>query len=375
MSKLPIIKYFFPDANEDLNNLPYDLRYAKIGIQKIIRDLHKIERGIVDDIFLTCIRFLEQKKAKIKGDSFVINEDQFKLYVEFVKSERKLIVRFLPIINITYTPIKETIAINSFGAIKTLEIDYPYKIRKNFSKLIEIIKDQITFAYLSLQKVFKTNFRSFGDYFFNELYDIVNIEIERQNKTKLRSNIHFTICIRSNMMFRYFLDHENLELIIEYFKMNQSLEYSPLEMLTSVISEEAIHTLNTLIEVNEGSFYHIDSSEYASQEQNVKFWASESLLIGNEELSTFPILKTDKYIVELGCPKKLETECDPIFKLTKSSLANKIKDNLKSYIAHAKELTKIPKPKLTTPLRLKLAEWLGTFTGNTLYEFFKEAGH
>ena len=289
-----------------------------------------------------------------------------------------MLIKFFPLINTKYTSIIEKQEINSFGAIKTIEIDYPYKIRKNFGKLIGTIREKLIFAYLSLQKVFKSNFKSFGEYLFNELYDIINIEIDKQNKTKLLGAVHFSVTLRSNMMFRYFLDQDNLEIIIDYFKHNQSLEYSPIEMLASVLSEEAIHTLNSLIKVEEGSFYHIDSSDYVSQEQNIKFWASESLLVGNKELTTFPILITDKYIIELGCPKELEKEFKTVFKMAKESLSEKFKENIKLYMQHAKELTKIPKPTLKKPLNLKIAEWLGTFsgnlTGNAIIEIIKD-GH
>jgi hypothetical protein len=360
--------------NDDkLNSLPYDLRYAKTGIYKIIGSLNKIEQDLVNDVSLTCLSFLETLGAKIENDSFVLKGERFKLYVESIKCERKLVILFYPLVKQNYSMIKEEREINEFGMIKALEITYPYLIRKNFTRLIEIINNQIVFAYLSLQKVFQTNFKSFGEYLFNELYNILNIEIDRQCQKHLRSKAYFNVTLRSTKKFRYFLDHENLEVIIDFFKKNQLLSYAPIEMLASLISEEAKDTLNILLDVQEGDFDHIKSTDFISQEENTKFWVSESLLVDSKELSSYTITKTDKLIFQISCPKELEKEFKKIFKIVKSPLDEKFRDNLKKYIKHSKELTKIPILSSSYSSHIfQNAEWWGSLIGSGVASFVKK---
>lgn len=374
MTLLSKIKYQLLGSYPDLRDVPYDLRFSKLGIREILRNLHRIEEEIIDDLTLTCLNFFEENKGTVQGDFLLINNTRYKIHLEFIKAERKLFVKVYPIANTTYSRVSRQRSINGFGSIKELEFDFPYSIRKNFNQLIEMITQQVIFAYLSLQKVFKSEFKSFGEHLFNDLYDILNIEIERQNKKHLIGKSYFNVTLRSNKKFRYFFDHENIDILIEHFKVNQSQEYSPLEMLSSLISQEALDTLNMLIDVQEGDFDHIQSNDFVSQEHDMKFWVSESLLVNNMQLTSYTITKVDKLIFQISCPKELEAELTSVYTIATDSLSIKFNDNLKSYIKHASELTKIPKPGLTEPFRLKVAEWLGTFTGHAVYQFIKKTG-
>ncbi len=374
MSFLSISNIFKNEQKDGVNKLPYDLRFSEIGIEKIIKDLPLIEQEIINDIHLISLNFLEKKGAQIKGDIFDLDNQKYKIHIELIKAERKLLIKFAPVINSKYSSIVSNHLINGFGSIKSFQINYPYYIRKDFNKLVITIEQQLTFAYLSLQKKFELEFRSFGESIFNELYSFINIEIERQNKHHLIGKFYFNVTFRSNKKFRYFFDHNNLRILINHFNLNQSLEFSPIEMLIVLIIEEASDTLNMLIEVEEDNFDFINSNDYVSQEQNIKFWVSESLLVNNKELASYTIAKTEKLIFQVGCIKELEKEFKSVFKITKNSLSEKFKDNVNSYIKHTKALTKIPKPTLPTSLRMKTSEWLGSFVGNAMYSFIKKAG-
>jgi len=353
----------------------YDLLYAKYDPQQLIESLYQIEDRLIADLYGTCILYLEGKRAVIKGEVFYMDSRPFKIYMDFNKVERCLSIMMLPLKPTRSEIVKDTIEINEIGVIRKVELSWPKSLRRKVRPLATLLHKHIYFAYISLETTFKTNFRPFGAFIFNRLYDILNIEISRQNKDYLLGKAFFNVTLKMRSRFRYFFDNERLQGLIEHFKANQVPEYSPIELIATLIVNDAKDTMDLLMDTSVDEFSHLPSQEFVSIEEDLRFWSAETLLLEYKELAAFTITKNDTIVFQVNCLREYERELVKIFKAVRGSLHTQFSNNIKNYLKHIGDLSKIGRPKVKSSKIRPIAESLvalgGKFTGSTIKEILQ----
>ncbi len=351
----------------------YDLSYAKYGAQDLIGNLYQIEDELVADIFKTCQRFLEEKGAVARGDLFFLESLPLNLYCAFNEIERSLLVMILPMRPTKSEIFTTSIKIDAFGAIRTVEFTAPKSLRRRkMRRLPDVVQRQINLAYDALESTFKTGLKPFGAFIFDNLYNILNNEIERSSKEGLLGKAFFNVTFRKSSKFRYFFDSDRLQLLIDFFKAHQVPSYSPIELVATLMTSEARDTMNLIMDPQTNQFSHLPSEAFVTLQEDVKFWSAEALMLEYRDLASFTIDKNEKIVFQVNCLREFEQEFSGIFTRARPGLQRQFVDNVKKYSRHIKYLSRIPRPKRDQSTLRAVAEILielaGKFTGQVIKE-------
>jgi hypothetical protein len=352
----------------------YELSYSKYGPSELIAGLYTIEDRLVSDIFQTCQLFLESKGAVVKGQLFFFDSLPLRLYCTFHPIERSLAVMILPVRPTRSEIVKTSIKIDGFGAIRAVEFTAPRSAQgRKLDRLPRIIQTQLQIAYSALENKFKSCFKAFGAYIFDNLYNVLNGEIRKRHKDALLGKAFFNVTLRKESKFRYFFDSERLQSLIDYFKAHQVEEYSPIELVATLMAGEATDTMNLLMHPGIGEFAYLPSQAFVTLEEDLKFWSSEALLLEYKDLASFTITMNSKMNFQVNCLRELEHEFAGVFAGARESLQHQFEQNVKRYSRHVRDLTRIPRPRANISTARALADTLVSLFGRFTAEVFKNS--
>jgi|SRR5579871_4522469 len=347
--------------------------YAQYNAAQLVGGLNEIEDSLLTDIYSACLSYLEGRDAVIRGETFLIGSRRYKLYVEFNRIQRILVLMVWPLTPPRSEPVTTSVAINDIGAIKSLEFIWPRALDRSMRSLVKLVEAQVRYAYLNLGTAFVTALKPLGAFVFDSLYDILNVEIRSRTKEPLIGKAFFNVTIRKSSRFRYFFTSEKLKTILDHFKANQLLEYSPLELACTLITSDATDTINLLMNVEQSQFAHIPSVDFVSADEDLRFWSSEALLLDYKELAAFTVTKTDKLILQVNCPREYEREFSEIFVACANALDAQFMKNIKTYLKHASDLTKLPETRFKTSRLQSVLELAAALLGKAAGIAIKEA--
>jgi hypothetical protein len=352
----------------DLRELPYEIRYERLSLIELIESIALIEKNIIEDVYRYSIDFFSKSGFAIAGELFVYSDSKFRFTLCHPESTRVLQINFINIDPNTIKYQKQSIKLNQFGLINTLECIYPEPFEQLFLTYLEHIDHIFQYAYLSIEKRFVTAFKNVRELLFDNLYNILNVEIERQNKQQLLGEFIFVLTTRENTRFHYFFDVDYLRQLIANFKKKQLNEFSPFDLISSLLVEEAIHTINLLMDIKIGEIAFLSSMAFKSAEEDFRFWLAESHLLDYKEISSYAVFMNDKVILQVSCKREHENHLIEILDVSKYLLQDQFANNIDFYYKYALRLKGISRAKINVNSSKEVAEFIGTIIGKAINE-------
>ncbi len=343
---------------EQLGGLSYDSRFEKFTFLELIENINLLENQIIEDLYIFSLQFLRNSGFDAIGNLFLYNNERYKFSLIHNENTRTLEISLFHISNPNIENTQSNIEINQIGLIKNVDIIYPKHFGKQVEDYLIQLKKIFSYAYLSLEKKFISSFKNIKEQLFDNLYNILNVEIECQNKEHLLGQAIFVITSRDKVKFRYFFDLDYLQKLISYFKKNQVKEFSPLELLISLLVEEAIHTINLLMNIQIGEVVFLESSNFKSAEDDYRFWIAESHLLNYKDISTYTLFMNEDLIFQISFKRIHEKEFIEIVNVCNKLLKEQFVNNIENYYIYANKLNKIRNLKLSAKSSKIIADFL-----------------
>lgn len=360
-------------AKSDSTELcPLELRLQRLGIEGVVRDLHKIDREIVTEAFAAVFRSLISSGAKFKGTTFEYGDKRYDILTASSPETRELSIIIQPRFVSRFETVSVKRNIEEFGQMRWLTSTCPFPTNYMVERALVDAETVIRDGYRTVEIFFRRNFRTFGELLFSDLFTLLNRQLERDGKILLVGKAFFTVTAQRTKRFRYFFDGESLDMIIRHFKSHQVGMFSPAELVSVLLSTEAADTLNLLIDVSEGGFDSIETSDYVSQSEDLLFWQAESMLVNHEAVTSFTILKDSRLVFQINCERKYTEQFRESFEKSQAILIRRFQDHLDQYLNHAKALKTIPRPSRSDGAKNVILEQLGSIIGSALASFVKK---
>lgn len=229
---------------EQIELSEYSNGLMEMSLIDIFKNYNLIEEKIEYSLLMSIHTFLESKEGlSINGKNLLYESELFTLDSQFNQLDRILKIF---IINPTKKyPLKTfNIKVNSIGQIAHLELILPEFFCKNIKVLFAFLKEQITYAYSSLEMALLNKIDSITKKLFYNIHDILIAKATSLNlQEEIRGTFWFDITNIENRKCRNFLTREMLKIVIEKLKQTKIIGISPMVLIADFITSDITELL------------------------------------------------------------------------------------------------------------------------------------
>lgn len=219
----------------------YQYKFSIYSLNRLISDYYIIEHNLINDIDTFTKSYFRNLSSALSDDNvYYINGLLIELFFSLNTTQREYTILLADKFRKT-EKLKEPIVVSvfEFGKLNRIVVECPSNIASIANKFVMEIKELIKDYYMNYENELITKFSDNSNILCQTLYQMINIEFEKRNKSKLIENTYLTVTdIGRSSLFRFNLDVKNLKPLVKKLKVNQDEILSPAEILLCIITED-----------------------------------------------------------------------------------------------------------------------------------------
>jgi hypothetical protein len=307
------------------HKLPTDCR-------KLLVELEKLENFLLFQLLDNFHTSLIDAGWVVAGGGFRVGQKTYiMLDHSFIQDNRTLRFGFVDIAN-KHRLSRLTRLLPLSGKIRYFECIFPEQYAKAFERPFIRACEMIEQSYGQLERHFLLHYSNAVRAMLTHLHTMVRKHFALHHKDALCDFCVLTITRRNLLNFRYSLDYGNVTTILKNFKARDIPRYSPVELTLALIFGEAEHTINILNRDDKvGNFLFLPTSKFYSANHNYRFFVAEAAVLENAELAEYTIHADSEHIFQIGVPRRLRQEVEPVFEAMTEELATAFVDNMRLF--------------------------------------------
>lgn len=320
------------------------IKILNSSLEELMSTYDLLEEELTNHLVNRLLGEMAARGGKPKGSVLIWDDQVFSIVFDITKRDRAFHVTFLPRFSTRAQLYDDMAELNHFGRIRLIRITWPNSLRRRLRSVVTVLQKDALDYYRALELAFKSRYSEIERMILKNLYDILVLGTLRAGKDHVIGKAWFSVTNVEEMTFYYHFSRERLDELVKHFKVNQMPEFSPFELVASLISDEVPDSLFNAGLGHSSGFVSMPFVQLLTIEDNPTFWSAEASLFQDSDLSAIEICTHNGYSLQLNCPTRYTDDFTSVVPDVSLALQQQFSSNLKEYTGFRQAISKLVRP-------------------------------